>query len=35
MTWKLFGDLVMMFMILGAGIIFVWANVKYHPDDVE
>jgi len=31
MTWKLFGDLVMMFMILGGGVLFIWANVTYNP----
>ena len=33
MTWALFGDLVMMFMILGGGVLFIWANINYTPDD--
>ena len=33
MTWKLFGDLVMMFMILGGAGLFIWANVTYNPND--
>ena len=33
MTWKLLGDLVMMFMILGGGVLFIWANVSYNPND--
>jgi hypothetical protein len=33
LTWKLFGDLVMMFMILGGGVLFIWANVAYNPND--
>jgi hypothetical protein len=33
MTWKLFGDLVMVIMILGGGCLFIWANVRYNPND--
>ena len=33
MTWSLFGDLVMMFMILGGGVLFIYANVVYNPND--
>ena len=33
MTWELFGDLFMMFMILGGGALFIWANVTYNPND--
>ena len=33
MTWKLFGDLIMMSMIIGGGVLFIWANVTYDPDD--
>jgi len=33
MTWEIFGDLVMMLMILGSGCLFIWANVTYNPKD--
>ena len=33
MTWTLFGDLVLMFMILAAGTLFIWVNVRYNPND--
>ena len=33
MTLDLLGDLLMMFMILGGGILFIWANVAYNPND--
>lgn len=33
MTWELFGDLIMMFMILGGGCLFIWANLAYNPND--
>lgn len=37
MTLKMFGDLVLMMMILGAGVMFVWINSNYLPggDDDE
>ena len=33
LSWSLFGDLVMMLMIVGGTGIFIWANVNYTPDD--
>ena len=33
MTLDLLGDLLMMFMILGGGCLFIWANVMYNPND--
>jgi hypothetical protein len=35
MTWSTLGDLAMMFMILGGGILFIVSNVRYNPNDDE
>ena len=33
MNWELLGDLLMMIMILGGGVLFICANVSYNPND--
>ena len=33
MNWGLFGDLILVSLIIGSGILFVYANVNYKPDN--
>lgn len=33
MTWELFGDLALMFMILGSGVLIIYTNVVYNPNE--